>query len=40
MVDITPDGDQRIEPPTAVVAVADLDFDLTGGPDMTAADAS
>jgi alkylmercury lyase len=30
-VDITPEGVDRIDPPTAVVAVVDLDADLTLG---------
>jgi alkylmercury lyase len=34
-VDITPERVERIDPPTAVVAVTDLDFDITGGPDHT-----
>jgi len=37
-VDITPDRVERIDPPTAVVAVASLDADLTLGPDRTDAD--
>jgi len=37
-VDITPDRVERIAPPTAVVAVASLDADLTLGPDRTDAD--
>jgi alkylmercury lyase len=37
-VDIAPEGVERIDPPTAVVAVADLDADLTLGPDRIDAD--
>jgi alkylmercury lyase len=37
-VDITPEGVERIDPPTAVVAVVDLDADLTPGLDRTDAD--
>lgn len=39
-VDITPQRVERIDPPTAVVAVKDLDvdFDITGGPDHTDAE--
>jgi alkylmercury lyase len=32
-VDLTPEGVDRIDPPTPVVAVVDLDADLTLGPD-------
>jgi alkylmercury lyase len=34
-VDIIPEGVERIDPSTAVVAVVDLDADLTLGPDRT-----
>lgn len=34
-IDITPERVERIDPPTAVVAVTNLDFDITGGPDHT-----
>jgi alkylmercury lyase len=37
-VDITPEGVERIDPPTAVVAVVDLDADLTLGLDRIDAD--
>jgi alkylmercury lyase len=37
-VDITPDRVERIDPPTAVVAVVNLDADLTLGLDRTDAD--
>jgi alkylmercury lyase len=37
-VDITPDRAERIDPPTAVVAVVNLDADLTLGLDRTDAD--
>jgi alkylmercury lyase len=37
-VDITPEGVERIDPPTAVVAVVDLDTDLTLGLDRIDAD--
>lgn len=37
-VDITPDRVERIDPPSAVVAVVDLDVDLTLGPDRTDAE--
>jgi alkylmercury lyase len=37
-VDITPEGVERIDPPTAVVAVVDLDADLTLGLDRTDAE--
>jgi hypothetical protein len=37
-VDITPEGVERIDPPTAVVAVVNLDADLTLGPDRIDAD--
>lgn len=37
-VDITPQRVERIDPPTAVVAVTNLDFDITGGPDHTDAE--
>jgi alkylmercury lyase len=37
-VDITPDRVERIDPPTAVVAVVDLDVDLALGPDRTDAE--
>ena len=37
-VDITPEGVERIDPPTAVVAVVDLDADLTLGTDRTDAE--
>jgi alkylmercury lyase len=37
-VDITPDRVERIDPPTAVVAVVNLDADLTLGPDRTDAE--
>ena len=38
-VDITPNGVERIDPPTAVVAVVNLEVDLTLGPDHTDAEA-
>jgi alkylmercury lyase len=37
-VDLTPEGVERIDPPTAVVAVVDLDADLTLGLDRIDAD--
>ncbi len=37
-VDITPERVERIDPPTAVVAVVDWDVDLTLGPDRTDAE--
>jgi alkylmercury lyase len=37
-VDLTPDRVERIDPPTAVVAVVNLDADLTLGLDRTDAD--
>jgi alkylmercury lyase len=37
-VDITPDGVERIDPPTAVVAVVDPEVDLTLGSDRTDAE--
>lgn len=38
VIDVSPDRVERIEPPTAVVAVTNLDFDITGGPDHTDAE--
>jgi hypothetical protein len=38
-VDITPNGVERIDPPTAVVAVVNLEVDLTLEPDHTDAEA-
>lgn len=37
-IDITPERVERINPPTAVVAITDLDFDITGGPERTDAE--
>jgi alkylmercury lyase len=37
-VDLTPEGVERIDPPTAVMAVVDLDADLTPGLDRIDAD--
>jgi alkylmercury lyase len=37
-VDITPERVDRVDPATAVVAVVDLDVDLTLGPDRTDAE--
>lgn len=36
--DITPERVERVDPPTAVVAIVTDDYDITGGPDRTDAE--